>query len=361
MKGKQGLKISLRNDQRLALLGRLRMADWIEMPEKEFARELESIEKDALFKTLYFGGEGRRGAISRQRWPGGRMNGSFYEINEQIVAGKGERVKVEEALGEKVGLVEKIQKMGRAAFEKYFLYGEESHSLPEIAKETSLSEEDVQAIHEFLLEIGAQAEFYLPTREPDMVRSYSCLARLSISEDGEPRFEFFSPHWARGYYQIRYDSIEEWKRSGQLTADQRRRLPHFLKRLETINLRQNTIYRILESATKLQAEYLKSKNLELMLPISLRKLAQRLDLAPSTVSRALAGRSIRLPWGKEAPLITLVPGRRKVVREIVGDWLDAGAQGTDAVFAERLKSEFGIRVSRRTVNAVRNEMKKRGA
>ena len=38
---KQGQSVGLRTEQRLAVLGRLRMADWIEMPEKEFAAEVK--------------------------------------------------------------------------------------------------------------------------------------------------------------------------------------------------------------------------------------------------------------------------------------------------------------------------------
>ena len=33
--------LTLANSQRLAVMGRMRMADWIEMPEREFAREIK--------------------------------------------------------------------------------------------------------------------------------------------------------------------------------------------------------------------------------------------------------------------------------------------------------------------------------
>lgn len=357
MQPHSGLRMTMKTQQRLALFGRLRMADWIEMPEKEFAREIEKVEKDPLFQKLYFGSGEAQGAIRRQRWPGGRLSGSFYEVNERISAGR-ERVPVEERLGEKSGLTAKIRKMGQEAFEKYFLHAEEPLSLAEIAARTGLSLDDVRAINDFLLEMGAREEFAGPGREPALVRAYTCLARLSLDET-VPGFEFFSPHWARGLYQIRYDILERWKEEGRLEADDRRRLPHLLKRLETLNLRQSTLFRILESLSKLQTEYLRTRREENKRPISLRQLAQRLDLAPSTVSRALTGRSVQLPWGKEVPLITLVPGRRRVLREIMGLWLETGARATDASLVERLKSEYGIRVSRRTVNAVRNELGKK--
>ena len=116
----------------------------------------------------------------------------------------------------------------------------------------------------------------------------------------------------------------------------------------------------MESVASLQSDFLSKNQDQSMRPISLRQLAHRLDLAPSTVSRAISGRSVQLPWGKEVPLIALLPGRRRVLREILSDWIaSAGPHETDAVLADRLRSERGIKISRRTVNAVRNELRKR--
>ncbi|MBI5630025.1 MAG: hypothetical protein HY921_03970 [Elusimicrobia bacterium] len=349
----QSLSQTLKIQQRMALLGRLRMAELIEMPEGDFAREVEKIEKDPLFCKLYFAGRENPGVIRRQRWPRGRLSGGFYELNERTAAAS-ERVKVEELLEEKRRLLPKIRKMGQEAFERYFLYGTEPASLEEIAARTRLSLAEVRAIHDFILEIGAQTEFAGPAPEAT-AKAQNCLARVSL-EDGEPVFDFFSPYWARGLYQIRYDLLEDWKTDGRLAPAEVKRLPHLLKRMETANLRQNTLFRILESLTKLQAKFLTTRREDLKRPISLRNLAYRLDLAPSTVSRAASGRSLKLPWGDEAPLIALLPGRRNVLRQVLGRWLAQEPRDTDAKLAQRLNKEYGIRVSRRTVNAVRNEV-----
>lgn len=344
-------RLELKQDQRLALFGRMRMAEWIEMPERDFAREIERLEKDELFRKLAFGAGMRRGAIRRQRWPRARFAG-VGELNEAITAG-GERVKVEERVGERRDIVEKIEKLGSESFERYFLYAEEALPLPEIAKRTGLSLDDVEAINDFLVEIGAEAEFSSLPKAPQ--GGCYCVARLSV-EGGEPAFEFFSPHWARGLYQIRYDLIEEMKTGRELNGGELKRLPGLLKRLETVNLRQSTMFRILETLSKVQVGFLESKREDLKKPISLRMLARRLDLAPSTVSRALAERSVRLPWDKEIPMIELLPGRRRQLRLILGRWLQEDASPTDAALAGRLKSEYGIAISRRTVNAVRHEL-----
>ncbi|MDE2490666.1 MAG: hypothetical protein KGM24_07445 [Elusimicrobia bacterium] len=347
--------LGLRVEQRLAILGRLRMADWIEMPEREFATQVEKVEKDPLFRKLYFGAPGLPSAIRRRRWPGGKLSSSFYDVDEGRVSG-GQRVDVEGSLDAHEDVLPLIRKMGRPAFERYFLLAEEAVPLPEIAKRTGLTEAEIARIHDLLLEIGAQAEFAGAPKVAVAAPGSTCLARLTL-EGGKTGFEFIAPYWARGLYQVRYDDLESWKHSGQLDGDERRRLRHLLKRLETLNLRQSTIFRILESLSLIQADFLRTRRNEDVRPVSLRLLARRLQLAPSTVSRALARRTVRLPWGPEVPMISLVPGQRHVLKDILGQWIAASPAQTDAALARRLKTERGIDVSRRTVNAVRHALR----
>ncbi|MFI5345536.1 MAG: hypothetical protein ACHQ51_04100 [Elusimicrobiota bacterium] len=354
---KQTQKLALQNRQRLTVMGRLRMADWIEMPEREFAHEVEKLEKDPLFQKLYFGDGSIPGAVRRQRWPGGKLAGSFYEIDERTAVGAGERVGVEEFAQERGAALAAIKRMGQTDFERYFLHGEDALTLEEIGRRTKLAPEEVRSIHELVVELGARAEFEgkvsAPTASPG--RQSACLAKISLV-GGSPVFEFYAPYWARGLYQIRFDLIERWK-TGGLNPDERRHLPALLKRLETVNLRQSTLFRLLEMIGRLQADFLTNERAEDVRPISLRQLAKRLDLAPSTVSRAFARRSVRLPSERELPLIAFVPGRRSVLRELLGQWLTTDSAVTDAALAERLKEERGISISRRTVNAVRHELK----
>ena len=340
--------------QRLSVLGRLRMADWIEMPEREFARQVEKVEKDPLFRKLYFGSSGLPSAIRRRRWPGGRLSSSFYEVDESRVASR-ERVDVEGRLDARKDVLPLIKRMGQTAFERYFLHAEEVVPLPEIAKRTGLSEAEIGRVHDLLLEIGAQSEFAGAPQTAPAARGTTCLARLT-GEVGKAAFEFLAPYWARGLYQVRYEDLESWKSSGELSGDERRRLRHLLKRLETLNLRQSTIFRILESFAVVQADFLRTRRPEDVRPVSLRLLARRLQLSPSTVSRALGHRTIRLPWGPEAPMISFVPGQRHVLKDILRLWIAASPTLTDAAFAQRLKKERGIDVSRRTVNAVRHAL-----
>ncbi len=344
--------LGLRTEQRLAVLGRLRMADWIEMPEREFARQVETVEKDPLFRKLYHGTAALPSVIRRQRWPRAKLSSGFYDMDESRMAA-GQRVDVEGTLDARRDVLPLIQRMGQAAFERYFLRAEEDVTLPEIALRTGLSEAEVVRVHDLLLEIGAQAEFAGAPQAAPAEKGATCLARLTL-EGGKAGFEFMAPYWARGLYQLRYDDLESWKDSGELSGDERRRLRHLLKKLETLNLRQSTVFRILESLGNIQADYLRTRRPEDVRPVSLRLLARRLQLSPSTVSRALSRRTLRLPWGAEVPMIALVPGQRHVLKDILALWLAQDPGQTDGALALRLKKERGIDVSRRTVNAVRH-------
>src|SRR3990167_4309899 len=113
---KQTQKLSLAASQRLTVMGRMRMADWIEMPEREFAQEIVKLEKDPLFQKLYFGDGRIPGAFRRQRWPGGRPSGSFYEIDERPAAGSGERVGGEEFAQTRGPALAAIKRMGQKDF-----------------------------------------------------------------------------------------------------------------------------------------------------------------------------------------------------------------------------------------------------
>lgn len=352
---RQSQSIRTQADQRLALLGRLRMAEWIEMPEKTFAKQVEEMEKDPLFQNLFFGSANLPSAIHRQRWPGGRMASIFYEDAVERVSGEGERVQVEETLSEHASLLPLIRKIGQKNFESYFLHGEEAISLPEIAQRVGISEFEAGQIHDLLLDLGSQCEFYTPDRDPSLRKSYACIARISIS-NGNPEFEFYSPYWARGLYHIDYDRLEAWKRSKLFSGEKGRRLGGLVKKIEVLNFRQNTLFRVLKTLTEFQAKFLRTQDETLLKPISLSKLGKRLDLAQSTVSRAISGRSVHMPWGYEAPLSTLAPGQRWVLRQVMAKWIDEGVTASDATMVERFQTEYGIKISRRTVNAVRNRV-----
>jgi RNA polymerase sigma-54 factor len=190
---------------------------------------------------------------------------------------------------------------------------------------------------------------------------YHCIA--SIEKDPrEPEnlfFRFMTPYWARGKYVVQYDRLEDWKKERNLGSENKKKLRHLLKKVELLNMRQDTLFQILSRVTSEQSSFLRSRVGSRRRPLSLRELSRRIGVAPSTVSRAVSNRSVQLPWGEEAPLKSLLTGQRLVILSIMTDWMSDGRLGegvTDESLMQRLAAESGISVSRRTVNECRRKL-----
>src|SRR5437016_4189676 len=77
--------------QRAVLVGRVKIAQAIKMPESEWAKLLRDIEKDTLFRDLLNArAEGRR-IVKFKRFARTEMAGQFYENQELgVVGGSGQ-------------------------------------------------------------------------------------------------------------------------------------------------------------------------------------------------------------------------------------------------------------------------------
>lgn len=343
------------------LQGRLTAAKWISMSEPEVGREILDLESNPLFQDLMYGDPGMNPVFQRKRWPASSIHSGFYELKDEISAGGGSG-DILDILEKSKDLVEIIQKIGVEHFERFFLYGEDGTSLDDVCEKVNISKAEGQKILNLVLEVGTRSEFFRPALTPETsgIR-YHCIAAIE-KDPRDPEnlfFRFMTPYWARGKYVVQYDRLEDWKKDKKLDMSTRRELRGLLKRVELLNMRQDTLFQILSRATNEQSSYLRSRQGSRRRPLSLRELSRRLGVAPSTVSRAVSNRSVQLPWGEEVPLKSLLTGQRIVILSIMTDWLSEGRMGkgiTDEVLMQRLAQESGITVSRRTVNECRRKL-----
>jgi len=358
MADKQRLEMTQGLQSRQLLQGRLAAAKWIALSEPEVAGEFKDLESDPLFHEMLYGGTR---VLRRKRWPAAGLHSGFYELKEDLAAGRGSP-DISDLLEKKEDLITLIRRIGQDAFEKYFLYGAEGKPFPQICRDLKLSEAEGKRILDLVLEVGARSEFFTPpTASESAGKGYHCIARIE-QDPRDPEnlyFLFTAPQWARGRYEVMYDRLESWKKERKLEAEERRRLRRLLKKIELLNMRQDTLFQILSRVTTAQSAYLRTRVESRRRPLSLRELARRIGVAPSTVSRAVGTRSLELPWGQEVPLKSLLSGQRVVVLSILEQWLDAGeikAGVTDEELMRRLAGEHGIAVSRRTVNECRRKV-----
>jgi DNA-directed RNA polymerase specialized sigma54-like protein len=345
---------------RATLLARLQTVQLLQMSEREIAELVREAETDPIFEKLISPQDARWKIIRFQPNPRTRLSPSFYEMNEETLS-EGARPEAARVIGESREALAVIQRIGQEKFESYFLRVDQELDRAGVARLLDLSEDQVQKVRDFLLTYSIQSEFFDPSVKTSSVpgKQVVRLARLSLDGQGDPVFEFGSPLLARGRYDIQYERLQGLLREESLVPQERRHLKAFVRRLELINWRHNTLYRLLDFVCNAQRFYLASQDTSRKVPITQRQLAKRLAVAPSTVNRAIQGRSLVLPWGEEVLLEEMFCSRKNlcldVLENIEGEDRDFG-QRTDTQLQDALRARVGFSVPRRTVNSYRRSM-----
>ncbi len=344
---------SLQARQELKLIIRLEQANLLEMPEEEFNRLTIEVESSPLFKKLYR----KERIVHYQRYPKTDLSSQFYQLNEEIAAGTG-TLDIESILYDKEDIVRQIQKIGLENFKRYFLYPEPGVSVEEIAQECNLELPEVDKINSLINEFSIMSEFYHPsTLNSGHGIYYSKVASIERGPEGFV-IGYLSPSYARGRYSIDYERFEELKENGAFSAAEAREIRQLFKRLELINSRKDTVTRILHGIVEKQAPYFESGNGKALLPFSQKELAERIGLVPSSISRAISGKSLDTPGGEEKALKDFFPRPRRFRKELVKQLLETGEEFlSDEAIKAKLEQKFGVSISRRSVANLREELK----
>jgi DNA-directed RNA polymerase specialized sigma54-like protein len=344
---------SLQARQEFKLIMRLEQAGLLEMPEEEFNRLIAEVESSPLFKDLY-----RKERIIRyQRYPKTDISSRFYQLNEEIAAGTG-TLDVESLLSNKEDIVRQIQKIGLENFKRCFLFPEPGISVGEVAKECNLELAEVEEINSLINELSIMNEFYNPSALSSEHGIY--YTKVASIERGAEGFiiGYLSPSYARGRYSIDYERFEELRGEGAFSASEAKGIRQLFKRLELINSRKDTVTRILQGIVEKQAPYFESGNGKAVLPFSQKELAERIGLVPSSISRAISGKSLETPWGEEKALKDFFPRPRMFRKELVRQLLETGEEfSSDEAIKAKLEQKFGVSISRRSVASLRKELK----
>ncbi len=345
---------SLQARQEIRSIMRLEQANLLEMPEEEFNKLSAEIESSPLFKKLY-----RNEKIVRyHRYPKTDISTRFCELNEGIAAGGTGTLDIESLLSNREDIVRHIQKIGLERFKCYFLYPEPGVSAQEIARECDLDISEVEKINSLINEFSVMSEFY----HPSVLGSghgvhYSKVASIERRPEGFV-IGYFSPSYARGRFSIDYQRFEELKGNGTFSAVEAKEIRQLFKKLELINSRRDTATRILQGIVEKQALYFESGDSKALLPFSQNELAQKIGVVPSSVSRAINGRSLETPFGEEKALKDFFPRPRMFRKELVRQLLESGEEfPSDEAIRAELERRFGVSVSRRLVASLRKELK----
>ncbi|MBA7649552.1 hypothetical protein ES703_57349 [subsurface metagenome] len=330
----------------------MEQANLLEMPEDEFKRLIADIEQSSLFRRLYH----KEKLIRHQRFPRTDISSSFHQLEEGRVADNSSP-DVESLLLNKEYIIRQIKKLGLEKFKRYFLFPESGMTLERIARENALEVSEVKEINNLVDELEIMSEFYHPSNITSDITRYFKVASVEKDEEGFI-IGYFSPSLARGRYSIDYEGFEGLKAAGAFTEAEVKKARQLLRKLELINSRKDTLTQILQNIIDKQAVYLESGDLKSLLPFNQKELAERIKLAPSSVSRAIRGKSIDTPWGEETPLKHFFPKPKRFKKELLRQLLETDkGLSSDETIRAKLWEKFGVAISRRSVASLRKELK----
>lgn len=349
-----------RPKQFVRLIGRIRFANVMDMPEVEFRKFIQEVESSSLFKKLMAesnNGVNRDRIIKYQKFPHTGQSSRLLKIKERVLHDKGS-FNIESFLDGKEEVVRMIRNLGINKFRKHFL-GEELVYEPErIANECGLSLEEVKNIRDLVDEMFIQSEFYCSTNNGEVGGVYYTKVASLEKIDGEYIIGYFDFNSSLGRYVINYGKIEELKKQGFFTKEELKEIDRLLQNLRLINERKTVIYRILENIIDQQRDYLGSGNsLDLKL-FTQRELSRKIGVSPSHICRAIRYKNVETPWGQEKPLKFFFPNKKAILKEYIKEIIGKeGDPGSDRAIKEKLEKGIGIHVSRRSVVDYRKELK----
>jgi hypothetical protein len=318
---------------------RLKAVQLLSLSEPDVARLILKLEQDPLFDRM-------RAFIRRERPKGARF---FLRLNDDSHMLQAAPGIAWSAYRREIGLIEKI---GRAGFEKYFLYGDVGYTGGEVSGMTGLSLAEVRQIRGFVFAVSMQEHGARHIQHAEAGGgSFSCVARVEL-EAGKPVLVWQLPQLARGRYVVDFAGLETFRKSG-LTGAESGRLAELLKTINLLNARQSAVKRLVELIVDSQKRFLVSGDMRKLRPLTASEAARRLKVFPSTVSRVSAGRSLLTPQGTELPLAFFLPNQRLIAARAIAGILEARPGGTDRELAEELFKRLRIKLSRRAVNECR--------
>lgn len=343
------------------LMGRLKLANFMDLPEGSFKDVIRQIESDPLFRKLCYTYEPAHKVISFSRYPCAVLvRGNVFELNEEITP-QGPSFDIESLLASYPDIVAIIRRLSMEKFRQYFLYGDDL-TIPEIARACGIDIPEVEKITELVNSVLIHQEVVSPGVGPvspdaDNQVRFSKVASLE-KHDGRFVVAFFRPTFVRGRYRINYERLKALEAGRLFNREEMRHIRHLLKRLELVNTRKTITYRILEAIIRIQGAYLETGKSRELRPFLMKNLSAMFNVSLGMVSRAIAGKSVDTAWGEKS-LRFFFPSGRWSKRELVLEVIDQedGKPYSDQEIRDIVEERYGIVVSRRAVNAYRLSLK----
>lgn len=358
-------KIELRQNMtqklQLKLIGKIKVAEFLSIPESDFEFYIKKVEENPWFITL----KEKYRIISYRKFCDVRNN-KIPRFREETVARQSE-VEIEELLLDP-SLFDLLKRIGKVIGEENFrevLTGKVG--IKQVVEKCGLSFSQATLFREFIDKFQLQQIINpSPSPAPSSHSRFFLIASLEWEKDNlviRPVKE--ESYLVKGKYQINYPRFEQMVDRGKIKRSEINKIVELFKKLEMINRRTTTIYRILYHLKELQRPFFQSGNLLDLVPFSQSELARCLNLHPSTVSRAITNKSILTPYGEEKPLKFFFS--RCWIKNLIGKIIleekerlregNLSSPLTDELIQEKIMEDYAINLSRRSISKYRKMLK----
>jgi hypothetical protein len=336
-----GLRLAAKTRTNAAIQGAIKLAQLMELPESALEDLAKRIEASPLFKQL-----AAVGVLGATEIPATRFVARRYAGYGLRMSGGG----LPELADGNCDLVRLMQGMGQERFEEWFL-GDKPFSDEDRARNCGISVEDARRLREFADRAFIQGEFETAATAPEKV--FSAVAGIELEGD-KPVLAFFHREVWKKRYRIDRELLGRYLAA--LPQAEAGKVRNLLHRLELVEHRKTTLYRLLEEVLKTQAEYLRTGEPEQRQPLMQKDLAGVLDVHSSVLCRLISNKSVQLPWGMEAPLAVFFPCAKEINRERLYELAQANPEWRDEELRQELERTHGVKLSRRSIAQYRKEL-----
>ena len=324
--------------------GRMKLACLLQMPEGEFEDQIREIEATDHFRLLK-----ESGVLSLHPYPNARLT-ARQRAGRELRASPSGLPELLDGQGEMAQLLERV---GQERFEECFLQ-DNPLTDDDRARVCDISNEDVQKLRELVNRLYVQSEFESSSAPPVPEKVCSVVAGIGI-ENGQAVIAFFHREIWKGRYEI--NDLKRTDLIASLPSQESREINRLLFRIELIERRKSTLYRILETLIESQADYLVSRDPERRRPLTQRTVAKKLGVAHSVLNTLISNKGIQLPWGIEASLKILMPSSKSLLLGRLYDLAVDNPALSDVRLGQEMKRLHGVELSRRSVTQYRSELK----
>lgn len=306
--------ISQQGKQIASLKGRMKLGKFMSLPEDDFQKLIKEIKNDSLFKRL---AAPDTKVIRHKKFPGTSLASSKTIPLDPAITPSQNSFELEPFLSQEKDITLIIKSLGVDRFKKYFLDGGCEIALEEIARECDLTIEEVKKVNSFVNRFYLQTKSTeSPMRERTQRICYFTIASIEKEERGFS-VGFFSAPMVEGRYIINFERFEEIKKAGKFNQNELKEIKVLFDKLRLVNSRKTTIYRVIQNIIEAQCNFLKSGNIKDLKFLTQTSLAEKIGVEASLISRAINGKAVRIPQGREISLKTFFPTKKELGKELI--------------------------------------------